>query len=441
MKRQGNGKSIRAAGYQEQLRRSMRKYLPFKGLPLSGKDDRVRWSDRLLVTGSILLSWSKRPVLTDAFEEARRALVSMYSSRKRPGKTATGFCKALRRSNSRLTRLMCEHLRQCSIQCAGTRWRTGRWVAPAVDGSRVECPHTSANEAAFDCGGRDKSGPQQWVTTVYHVISGLLWDYRKGKATDSERMHLRNMLAGLPRRTLLLMDAGFTGFDLLKSIMQFKHDFIVRVGANVTLLRELDYDIQEEGSRVWLWPRGKQGKAPPMKLRRVEFRSHGQRVCLLTNVLSSQTLSDNQLKEWYRQRWMIEVQYRGLKQTMSHRKLLSDSPEMARAELDWAIIGLWMLELMLVGSRQWNRSARYSLARGLRVVRQAMCRSGRVPAGGVQRQLRQAVLDHYRRQRPKQSRAWPHKKNDPPCGLPKIRMATLQEIQQAQRFHAKKIPA
>jgi hypothetical protein len=322
----------------------------------------------------------------------------------------------------------------------GSRWRWKRWVFMAVDGSRVDCPRTVANEEAFGCGGRHKTGPQQWVTTVFHVASSLLWDYRKGKATDSERAHLLQMLPGLPANAMLLMDAGFTGYELLKSIQDSGRHFILRVGANVTLLKDL-YDVKDTDRTVWLWPRGHQDQQPPLKLRKIEFKHHGQTVCLLTSVLSPEALSDHEVKQWYRQRWTIEVQYRGLKQTMEHRRLLSDSPEMAQVELDWAILGLWLLELMQVGSRRWRRSPRFSLAQSLRVVRRAMQSTQRVPAGGLERQLRQAMIDSYRRLRPKTARQRTDKKKDPPCGCPIIRMATPVEIGLAQAFHAYKVPA
>jgi hypothetical protein len=441
MNRRRNGKSTKPQGYQKQLLHAMGKHLPHKGLALQSDDDRLRWTDRMLVMGGVLFSWSPSSTLLDAFECSRDTLVAMYKTRRRPGTTAKGFFKALAKRSPELLVTLKSRLQHQVIRVAGSRWRWKRWVMMAVDGSRVECPRTAANEEAFECGGRDKTTPQQWVTTVFHVASGLLWDYRKGKATDSERSHLRQMLAGLPARGMLLMDAGFTGFDLLQSITNSNRHFIVRVGANVTLLKGLGYEVQEKGSTVWLWPEGHQGTQAPLTLRKVEFTSHGRKVCLLTNVLSKEVLSDREIKEWYRRRWMIEVQYRGLKQTMENRKLQSDSPQMARTELDWAILGLWLLELMQVGTRRWRRTPRYSLAQALRVVRRAMHRIGRVPAGGLERQLRQAMLDGYQRSRPKKARAWPHKKKDPPCGYPNIRMATPREIRLAQAFHDKKIPA
>lgn len=323
MNRQRIGKSNRPQGYQKQLLHAMGKHLPRNGLSLRAQDVRLRWTDRLLVMAGILFSWSRCSALMDAFDSSRQTVVSMYRTRRRPGRTAKGFFKAMVERGPQLLVLLKAHLQRQVVKVAGSRWHWKRWVVMAVDGSRVECPRTGANEEAFECGGRGKTTPQQWVTTIFHVVSGLLWDYRKGKATDSERSHLGQMLEGLPTRTILLMDAGFTGFELLGSILRCGHDFIVRVGANVTLLTGLGYDVEDKGTTVWLWPQGQQGRQPPLRLRKVEFRSHGRRICLLTSVMSKEASTDGEVKWWYRQRWMIEVQYRGLKQTMEHRRLLA----------------------------------------------------------------------------------------------------------------------
>jgi len=410
-------------------------------MPLVSDDDRIRWTDRLLALCAILVSWSSESTLRDAFDGAREAVVAMYDSRKRPGKTARGFLKALRERSPQLVALLKAHCQKTALRVAASRWRYKRWVVMAADGSRVNVPRTAANERAFGCAGVDKTTPQQWVTSVFHVESGLLWDYRTGSATASEQEHLRDMLAGLPARTLLLIDAGYRGFNLLSSILDSGRDFIVRVGSNTTLLKDLDYDVQDRGSTVWLWPKTEQGQRPPLKLRKVQFKSKGHRMCLLSSVLSADELSDAQIKRLYRQRWVIEVQYRNLKQTMEHRKLLSDSPQAARAELDWCLMGLWLLELMQVGSRRGKPSRRYSLASSLRVVRKAMRSHGRVPGGGLQRQLRQALLDGYERRKPKQARDYPCKKRLKPCGCPRIRMATGRETLKARAFLAKKVPA
>ena len=335
----------------------------------------MRWTDRLLVVAAIVMSWCQASVVGDAFEAARDAVVSMYRSRRRPGKSLTGFLSALRGRSFALLGIVVRTLRQAVVRVSGSYWRLGPWVFMGVDGSRVECPRTAANEKAFGCGGKAKTTPQQWVTTIFHVASGLLWDWRRGRADAAERTHLRRMIGGLPHRTLLLADAGFTGFDLLRRLLSAGHDFIVRVGSNVRLLQKLGYRLQEHDGIVYLWPLNRR-RRQPLALRLVVVRDGRKAVYLLTSVLSKAVLTDQELGGIYRWRWGVEVLYRSLKQTMGKRKLRSDSPKLARVELDWAMVSLWLLSLLAAEetTRAGQEPGQWSVAIALRAVRRAMQR-------------------------------------------------------------------
>ena len=102
---------------------------------------------------------------------------------------------------------------------AGKYWRRGGRCAFAADGSRVECPRTAANERELKCAGRKKTGPQLFLTTLWHMGLGLPWDYRIGPGTASERRHLEDMLPDLPDDAVVVADAGFSGYDLYRRLL------------------------------------------------------------------------------------------------------------------------------------------------------------------------------------------------------------------------------
>jgi len=437
MDRQRIGKPACPAEYPPQLLKAIGSYLPRRGLELIGQDKRVRWTDRLLTVMAILTSWQQAATMLDAFEWARAVLVSMYKTRRRPGKTLAGYLAALQNASCRLLGKVVAHLRTCTRRVAGRAWRWKHWAVLAVDGTRVDCPRTCANEEAFGCAGRKKTGPQQYLSTVFHVCTGLIWDFRRGSGTASERDHLRGMTYGLPHRSLLLMDAGYSGYDLLSSLVAAGHDFIVRVGSNVALLRKLGYYVKEHDGIVYLWPES-QRKREPLVLRCVRVKSSRQSVVLLTSVLDETRLTDAEVAAWYRRRWQAELSYRSLKQTLGKRKMLSDTPDRARVELDWTVVSLWLLGLATAEQQRQPSSGPYgvvswSAAKALRAVRRAMHhRHARAPAGGLRRQLRLARIDGYRRKGSRKARDWPHKKNQPPRGLPKFRTATRMEVRLAK---------
>jgi hypothetical protein len=414
-------------------------FLPRRGLPLVSDDGRVRWTDRLLVMAAILMIWTSEATLQDAFASARGVVAAMYDSRRRPGRTFGGFWKTLTQATPRLLALLGTHLRRKVEDVAGAAWRWKGWAVMAADGTRVDCPRTVANEQAFGCAGKPGTGPQMLLTTLYHLATGLPWAWRRSAGNDSERGHLLEMLPLLPPETLLIADAGFVGYAMLCLLLVAGHHFVMRVGCNVRLLRKLGFDVLEEGDTVYLWPQGLRRTHPPLTLRLVRVQAGRRTMTLLTSVLDRCRLRDADVVELYRRRWGIELLYRSLKQTLRRRKMLSGVPEHAELELDWAMVGLWLLGLMTAkaAGREVRRGRPWSLAAALSVVRGAMRRLGVArAAGGLRRQLRLAVRDRYVRHRPKAARYWPRKKNEHPPGAAKIRTATHAERQLAQEFRS-----
>jgi hypothetical protein len=359
----------------------------------------------------------------------------MYLSRRRPGETLAGFLDALARQSAALLSVVIGSLRRMTIRLSGRLWRIGPWVIMAGDGSRTECPMTRSNEKGLGCAGKDKTTPQLFITTLYHVATGLPWGWIRGRGDSSERGQMRRLLKELPRRTMMLMDAGFPSYVLLKALMIQGHDFIVRVGRNVSLLRGLGWEYERKGSTVYLWPK-KHRKRQPLILRLVVVHTQGKPVYLLTSVLGEAALKDAEIAFLYRLRWGVEVMYRTLKRTLDHHKLRSDTPSRAMVELDWYMVGLWMLGLMALESMGTRRlEDPWSAAKALSCVREAM-RNARRPRrrGGLLRQLSRAVRDRYVRRRSKTARHYPRKKTERPAGRPKIRTAKPSEIQAAQAF-------
>lgn len=438
-----------AQSYSRQLCNAISEFLPHQGLPLLSGDGRVRWTGRLLAMLAVLMAWSGSNALVDRFEQARAALVEFYVTRRRPGRTVEGFFKALVKHGGTVLNVLCEHWRQCVQTVADNYWKIEGWLLIGVDGSKFDCPRTRANEKGLGVSGRNNSGPQQLLTCLFHVASGILWGWtRDGVQGDGEPTQLKKMLHLLPPGAMLLADAGYTGYDLFKALIDRGNSFLIRVGSNVKLIRGLGYYQREAKHIVYLWPLDKQGRnrrsmprtlgnvCEPLVLRLIELKdAKGRPVCLLTNVLQPQRLSDRAAGKIYRLRWGIEVMWRGLKQTMGHHKLLSKTPDRAAAELDWAMAGLWMLQLLgakrMIQSRRSPRAL--SPAGTLRVLREGL--SGRVRRRrNLGAALSLMVKDPYRRRGSKTARHFPKRRPQHPPGRPEARMASTIEKRLIQRI-------
>jgi hypothetical protein len=184
-----------------------------------------------------------------------------------------------------------------------------------------------------------------WLTTLFHMGTGLPWNWRTGPKDSSEREHLLDMLPSLPPHSLLTADAGYVGYAFTKAEIDRGCHLLVGVGANVRLLKNLGY-VRERNGLVYLWPAQVAKRfQQPIVLRLLVLHNGKQPVYLVTNVLDTQCLSDAQLAELYGRRWGVELLYRHLKQTFQRRKLRSTCADNSQVEMAWSLIGLWAMSL------------------------------------------------------------------------------------------------
>jgi len=425
--------------YTIQLRKVFKRYLPKRGLPLVGEAG--RWTDRLLLMTVLLMVMLRFDSLFERFAEARSLVVKMYPSRRRPGGTYAGFIEQLAKRSPKLLALVMRCLRLHVQRVAGCSWKVAGHLALGMDGSRSDAPRTLANEEGLKIAGKNKSSPQQPLVALVHLGTGLPWSFRRGQANASERALLLEQLECLPAKALLAGDAGFVGYALLWTILQANFNLLVRAGNNVRLLRKLGWDVHEKDDCVYIWPkRQRQQGDVPLVLRQIVLVDGRNRcMCLLTN-LDSETLTLEAACELYSRRWGIEVFFRGLKQTLARRKMLSRTPLHAQVELDWTLVGYWILGLWLWEQRIEKVPVSQGLAWTLRLVRAAM--ANRLDhRSNLSAAWRAMTIDRYVRLHPKKARDWPNRKNDPPCGMPHIRMATPLEIRYANALAQQKLAA
>jgi hypothetical protein len=209
-----NGGPSADQSYKYELHDAMSQFLPHHGLPLLCDDGRVRWTARLLAIVAVLTTWGCGSTLLDRFALARTAAVAMYPTRKRPGGSVEGFFKALTNAGDAVLKTLCEHWRTCVRQVAGQHWLTDGWLAIGVDGSKINCPRTLANEEGFGVSGKNNGGPQLLVSCLFHAATGMLWGWaRDGIRGSSERTQLRRLFSLLPPEAMLLADAGSAATD------------------------------------------------------------------------------------------------------------------------------------------------------------------------------------------------------------------------------------
>lgn len=403
------------------------------------------WTPQTLVQGALMWAWGEEAALTDRYFTARQAIAQREDGQ-RELVSYQAFLKLLRRHSALLLLALIESLQRRMRETLAESYRVAGYLAFGVDGTRIDAPRTAANEQAFGgtrCRTRRRGrrrraaqkkavAPRVWLTMLWHLGAGLPWSWTHGASDSSERSHLLDMLPWLPQRSLLVADAGFVGYEFWQTLEEAGHDFLIRIGANVTLLKELGV-FRECAGRVYLWPdRHARKRQPPIVLRLVIAHDGKHPVYLATSVLTKTALSDRQVIELYRARWGVEVFYRSFKRTFGRHKLRCASPDNARVELDWSLLALWAACLYAkVQQHQAGADlARTSVAGVLRILRRAI----RETELALAPLLATAVIDAYDRDH-KASRDYPRKKNDAPATAPpKILKARKRQVSLAQEI-------
>lgn len=412
------------------------------------------WTPRLIATAALLWAWSDELTLVDRFVTVRRITLHLFLPDTDVARTYQAFTKLLRRWTAELVDLLQSALRERMRRELADCWQIDGFAMFAVDGSRAELPRTQSHEQAYSFlrhkrpsrrgrpGRRRRkshekksNSPQLWLTTLWHVGTGLPWNWRIGPADSSERAHWLEMLPTLPLGALMAVDAGFVGYEYTRAVVKSRRHVLLRVGSNVRLLKKLGV-ARERANTVYLWPdREARRRQPPLTLRLVVAHNGRHPVFLVTSVLSSKRLTDRQIVELDARRWGIELFYRHLKQTFQRRKLRSARAENARFELEWSLAGLWAMALyaLITNRARGIPPQRLSVANTLRAFRRVL-RDYLHPSHRGSRlrdALRKAVIDDYSRGA-KASREYPRKKKESPPGAPEIANASRTQLQWAK---------
>jgi hypothetical protein len=323
------------------------------------------WKPRMLAVCALLLVMRGKKTLSKGFEQAWKILTKVFRWQPKPGASYQGFVQQLRKWHTDLMLVIPPHFQTRLQETLPGQWEVAGYVVFAGDGSRVELSRTQSLEAAFSprkkpprtrqkkprsSAKTSKTGkspaaarksskqkskskpkaqsaesikkkahsPQMWLTLLWHVGSGLPWDWRTGPSDSSERGQLEEMLPKLPENALITADAGFVGYDFWSTILDAGHNFVIRVGGHVKLIRDLGYARQHQQT-VYLWPdKAARKNQPPLVLRLIELHDGKQPLYPVTNLPRSE-LSDKQAVAIYKARWGIELFFRTLSNCSSAR--------------------------------------------------------------------------------------------------------------------------
>lgn len=299
----------------------------------------------------LLMAWSAGDSLPERFEVARAVYVTSCPKRRRPGKSFSGFEKALRRLPMPVLRAVGTALRTRIQQVFGDRLIYEGFIPLGCDGTRQECPRSEELEQRLGTvtrKGKLSDAPSIWNTSIVHLALGIPWCWRFGRGTKpSERKHLIQMIPQLPKLALIVADAGYVGYEVTRALMKANVWFLIRMSCNATLFTEDDQELTNwtEGI-VYYWPvRNRRKKDAPIRGRliRVVSRKGKHAVWLLTNIEDRNRLSIALASKLYRWRWESEGFFRTYKRTLKKLKLDSRTIRLLHRELEASMLATQLL--------------------------------------------------------------------------------------------------
>jgi len=435
----------------------------------------IKWKPEQLVVQALIWSWQETKNVTDAFAQTLEICEEL--GMENVAKSYTSMMNGLDRYQEIFKLRLRQRLQELAKAVAGRFWRDGDWGLIGFDGSRATTPRSVSNEKAFCAanygkgttakyrkkkskGMRRKQNkknkphpqtPQAWITMMWHMRLRLPWTWRLGPSNSSERGHVKEMLEheDFPENTLFCGDAGFVGYPLWSSIIAAGQNFLVRIGGNVNLLSETADIKRAGGGIVFCWPKGQMNSgAAPLRLRLVKVKIGKTKIWLLTSVLDTEKLSKKQLVRYYKMRWGVEVEFRGLKQTIDKHKLRCRNSDRVIVELDWSIRAMAVAELIALREQIPNEETETSedgpsydtkdrsLANTMRALRKCMrnLHKYKIPNDNLLHQLSCAIVQKYNNHTDKRARYRPKNPDKKPLGDPGVRKMNANEKEKLKKL-------
>jgi len=230
----------------------------------------------------------------------------------------------------------------------GDRWKVGDFIPFGCDGTRQTCPRTEELERRLGTGGKEGSSPTIWNTSIVHLTLGFVYCWRLGNGGKaSERSHLIWMLRWLPAAALVVVDAGYVGYEVTAAMIREDMAFLIRMSSMATFYTEANEPLAafREGI-VYYWPKTQQDKRkPPIRgrLMRIHSSRHKVDVWLFTNVEDPQRLPLETAATCYRWRWENEGFFRTYKRTLNKVALTSRTVRLVHREAEASMIATQLL--------------------------------------------------------------------------------------------------
>ena len=366
------------------------------------------------------------------------------------------YCNARSRIHTGVLSTLAKRTAEELHTSAGDQWKWNGRSVFIFDGSSVSMPDTPENQREYPQPPQQAEGlgfPLARIGVLLSLATGACHDLAiasyQGKGTGETNL-FRRMYHTLTLGDVVLVDALFDDYFIACELCNLGVDLVAH--AQYERRGSWTAESRPDGDLLaWQRPNkprgmtGEQYRSYPKQLvmREVtgDARDKDNRVNqfkVVTTILDA-SIAGKQIGDLFERRWAGELYFRTFKQTFGCRKMRSHTPENAKLELDWSLLGLWCVcllgqrELVENGTDPTWLSAASTIKAFQGTIREYRVRP-ETTEESLWMKLRLAVLDDYKRTSSKMSRNYPRKKQRQAIGPPIIAHASQQQITDAQRL-------
>jgi len=282
--------------------------------------------------------------------------------------STSGYCKARTRLSLIAISNITKDIAQQDEERVDSRWKFRGRNVYLVDGTTIAMADTKANQKAYPQPSFQKKGlgfPICRLVGIISLITGSIIDVNigtyGGKGTG-ERMLFLDMLHNFKKGDIILADALYSTYSFISFAIKKGIDIVfVQNGCRAKKADFTKGEILGKNDHIITlkkpkdkpdWMSDEEAKNLSKELRIREIKT-GNKI-LITTMLSKKITSAKTIKQLYKERWHIEVDFRNIKITLDLETFKCKSPEMVEKEMWTHFLAYNIIRSLMLDSALYN---------------------------------------------------------------------------------------
>ncbi|PHQ64676.1 MAG: IS4 family transposase [Sulfurimonas sp.] len=289
--------------------------------------------------------------------------------RKSTSISTSAYCKARGRLPKSLLSTLTKDIAINNEKKIDSKWKFRGRNIYLIDGTTITMPDSESNQKEYPHTKTQKEGlgfPVCRIVAIISLTTGSIVDANigeySGKGTGEQAL-LRDMLHNFKKGDIILADAMFSTYTLLSYVLDKGIDIVfVQNGARS---RKTDFTLGEilgdndhiitikkpKDNPVWM--NANEINKIPKEIKIRELKTGGK--VLITTMLCPKTTTIKTIKNIYKKRWHIEVDFRNIKITLGLNEFKCKSPKMVRKEMWTHFLAYNLIRSLMLDSALYNK--------------------------------------------------------------------------------------